>query len=116
MSETVAEADAMQGVVRLFLVSNAMEILREHDVFERGKIWDEMKLLEDEAHFFRAIANQLAFHFLGKVDIVNDDAAGSESVQSAENIDQSGFAGAGRSHERDPFAGGNGESYVIESA
>jgi hypothetical protein len=75
-----------------------------------------MKLLEDEAYFFGAIANQLTFGALGKVDIIDNDAAGSESVQAAENIDQSGFAGAGWSHERDPFAGSNGEGNAIESA
>src|ERR1700737_3926009 len=116
MGETVAEADTTQSILRLLLVRDAMEVLREHDVFQRGKIRNEMKLLEDEAYFFRAIANQLTFGALGKVDIVNDDAAGSEGVQPAENIDQSGFAGAGWSHERDPFARSNGEGEAIERA
>jgi hypothetical protein len=75
-----------------------------------------MKLLENETYFFGAIANQLTFGALGKVNIIDDDSARSESVQPAENIDQSGFAGAGWTHERDPFAGSNGEGDAIESA
>jgi hypothetical protein len=75
-----------------------------------------MKLLEDEANFFRTITNQLTFGALGKVDIIDDDASGSERVQAAENVDLGGFAGAGWSHERDPFAGSNGKADPIESA
>src|ERR1700688_412462 len=116
MRETVAEANAAQSVFGLLLIGDAVEVLREHDVFQRGKIRNEMKLLEDEAYFFRTITNQLTFGALGKVNIIDDDAAGSESVQAAENIDQSGFAGTGWAHERDPFAGIDGEADVIESA
>src|SRR3984957_15546939 len=116
MGDPVTEANATQSVFGLFFVGDAVEVLREHDVFQRGKIRDEMELLEDEAYFFRAIANQLTFGALGKVNIIDDDAAGSESVQAAENIDQSGFAGAGWSHERDPFTGSDGEADAIESA
>src|ERR1700731_1608372 len=105
MGETVAEADTTQSILRLLLVRDAMEVLREHDVFQRGKIRNEMKLLEDETYFFRTIANQLTFGALREVHIVDDDAAGSKRVQPAENIDQGGFARAGWSHERDPFAG-----------
>src|ERR1700722_16402519 len=116
MGETVTEANATQSVFGLLLIGDAVEVLREHDVFQRGEIWDEMKLLEDEAYFLRTITNQLTFGALGKVDIIDDDAAGSESVQAAENIDQGGFAGARWSHECDPFAGRNGEGDAIESA
>src|ERR1700693_2324083 len=116
MGETITEANAAQSVLGLLLIGDAVEILREHDVFQRGQIWNEMKLLEDETYFFRAIANQLTFGALGEIDIIDDDAAGSESVQPAENIDQSGFAGAGWAHQCDPFAGSNGEADAIESA
>src|SRR4029077_710706 len=64
-----------------------------------------MKLLKDKADFFSAVTNQIAFVELREIDAIDDDAAGSQRVQAAKNIDQRGFAGAGRPHERDPFAG-----------
>jgi hypothetical protein len=38
-----------------------MEILREHHVFERSEVRHEVKLLKNEANFFRAVANQFVF-------------------------------------------------------
>ena len=105
MREAVAESDAAQGFGGLRFIGDAVEILREHHVFERGEIRDEMKLLEDEADFFGAIADHLVFAEFREIGAVDDHAAGSERVEAAENIDQRGFAGAGRAHERDPFAG-----------
>ena len=58
MREAVAEADAAQGFVGLRFVGDAVEVLREHHVFDGGEIRDEMKLLEDEADFFGAVADQ----------------------------------------------------------
>ncbi len=63
-----------------------------------------MKLLEYEADFFRAIAHQLAFAELREIDAVNNHMSRCEGVEAAKNIDQRGFAGAGRAHQRDPFA------------
>ena len=110
MREPVAKPDAVQCVVGLRFIGNAVEVLREHHVFQRGKIRHEMELLEHKSDFFRAITDQLVFAALGEIDIVDDDAAGSERVEAAKNIDQSGFAGAGGAHERDPFAGVHVES------
>ena len=70
-----------------------------------GEIRDEMKLLEDEADFFGAVANHLVFGEFGEVGAIDDDAAGGERVEAAENVDERGLAGAGRAHQRDPFAG-----------
>lgn len=116
MSHAVTQGDALEGLGGLRFVGDAVEVLREHDVFESSEIRDEMKLLEDEANFFRAIANQFVFAEPAKVDVIDNNAAGREGIQSAENIDQSSLAGAGRAHEGDPFAGLNGEADTVESA
>ena len=57
MRQAVAQAHALQRFFGLLFVRDTMEILREHHVFHRREIRYEMKLLEDEAHFFRAVSN-----------------------------------------------------------
>ena len=93
-----------------------MEVLREHDVFERGEIRNEMELLEDEADFFRAVADEFGFVEIGDFCTVYHDAAGSERIETAENIDERGFAGAGRAHESDPLTGLNIEADAVQGA
>src|SRR2546429_4991474 len=63
-----------------------------------------MKLLEDEAHFFRAVSDQLVLAKFRKVDAVDHNVSGSERVQPAKNIYERRFSGAGGAHERNPFA------------
>ncbi len=57
MRQAVAEAHALQRFLGLLLVRDAVEILREHHVFKRGKIRHKVELLEDEADFFRAVTD-----------------------------------------------------------
>src|SRR3989442_7082634 len=47
MRQAVAKAHALQRFFGLLFVRHAMEILREHHVFQRREIGHEMKLLED---------------------------------------------------------------------
>src|SRR5882762_7755573 len=105
MIEAIGEADALERLDGLRLVGDGEEILGEHDVFERREIRHEMKLLEDEADFFRAVANKIGFAEARDVLAVYGDAAGRGGVETAKNIDKCGFARAGRAHECDPFAG-----------
>src|SRR6266852_1570390 len=105
MRQPVAKAHSLQRFLSLLFVRDAMEILREHHVFQRRKIRHEMELLEDEAHFFRAVTYQLAFAEFRKIDAVDNYMSRCERVQPAENIDERGFPRAGRAHKRDPFPG-----------
>src|SRR6266704_3573907 len=116
MRQAVAEADALQRFLGLFFVGDAMEILRQHHIFKRREIRYEVKLLKNEADFFRAVTHQFAFAEFRKVHAVNDHAAGSERVQPAENVDERGLPRAGRSHERDPFAKVHSEADAVERA
>src|SRR5438309_1980275 len=75
-----------------------------------------MKLLEDEAHFFRAVSDQLVLAKFRKVDAVDDNVSGSERVQPAKNVDQRGLPGAGGAHERNPFAGIHVEAHSAKRA
>src|SRR5579859_1686962 len=113
---TLTHADAAQGFFRLLLVGHAVEILGEHHVFKRVEIGDEVKLLEDEADFFGAIANQFAFAEPREIDSIYHDTARIERIEPAKNIDESGFARAGWTHQRNPFRGLNMEAEIVESA
>src|SRR5207248_5887162 len=75
MRQPLAEAHAPQRFFSLLFVRDTVEILCEHHVFNRRKIWHEMELLEDEADFFRAVTHHLAFAKFRKIDTVNDHMA-----------------------------------------
>ena len=91
MRQAVAEAHARQRFFGFFFVGHAVKILRQHHVFERREVRHEVKLLKNKAHFFRAVAHQAVFAELCELHTVNDNAAGSQRVQSAENVDKGGF-------------------------
>ncbi len=116
MRHAVGEADAGERLARLGFVRRAVKILREHHVFERGEIWDEMKLLEDEADFLGAKAREAGFVKPRDIDAIDERAAGGGRVEPAENIDQRGLARAGRAHDRDPFARIDAERHAVERA
>ena len=61
MRQAVGKADAAQRFFGLRFVRDAVEVLRQHHVFDGVEIRDKMKLLEDEADFFRAVANEFVF-------------------------------------------------------
>src|SRR5258708_3696347 len=116
MRQAVAQAHALQHFFSLLFVRDAMEILRQHYIFKRREIRHQMKLLEDEADFFRAVTHQLVFAEFRKIDAVNNHMAGGEGVQAAENVDERGFPRAGGAHERDPFAAVHAEADATERA
>jgi hypothetical protein len=61
MFEAIAKADSFQGLLRFPLICRAMKILGQHNVFERGKVRHQMKLLEYEANFLRTETRQPRF-------------------------------------------------------
>src|SRR5690242_11705104 len=75
-----------------------------------------MKLLENETDFLGSVTHQLVFTQLRKVDAVNDDAAGGERVQAAENVDERRFSRAGWAHERNPLATVDAKADAVERA
>src|ERR1700730_4476205 len=75
-----------------------------------------MKLLEHKADLFGAVANDFALAQLRQVNPIDNHAPGRQRIQTAKDIDERGLAGAGRSHERDPFAGGDVEAQRVHRA
>jgi len=94
MFEAIGEADTLERFDSLRFIGDGMEILREHDVFERGEVRHEMKLLKDETDFFRAVSDELGFVEARDVLAVDGDVAQSSSVETAKDIDERCFAGA----------------------
>ena len=92
MLEAISKADSLERFDGLRFVGDGVEVLREHDVFERGEIRDEMKLLEDETDFFGAITDESGFVEAGDFLVIHGDAARRGGVESAENIDERGFS------------------------
>ena len=76
MVDAIGETDTGEGGASFVFVGGAMEVLREHDVFERGEIGDEMELLENEADFFGAETSETFFVETGDVDAVDESFAG----------------------------------------
>src|SRR5258706_8088159 len=80
----VAQPYAGQGFNRLSLIGHAVEVLRQHDVLDRGEIWNQVKLLEDESNFLRAHAIQFARGDAGNILTVEPDFPGRWSVEASD--------------------------------
>jgi hypothetical protein len=116
MRDAVGEANASERRARLGFIRRAVKILRQHHVFERGEIRDEMELLEDEADFLGAEAREAGFVEARDIDAVDERAPRSRRIEPAKNIDERGLARAGRPHDGDPFARLDAERHAVERA
>jgi hypothetical protein len=116
MQEAFAQADASKGFGGLMFIRGAVKILREHDVFNRGEIRDEVKLLKDKTDFLGAKTREARFVETAHVNAVDDGAAVRGRVESADNIDERSLTGTGRTHDGDPFARFDAEGDAIQRA
>ena len=48
----IFESDAIEGFERFFFIGHAVEVLREHDIFNGGEIGNHVELLKYEADSF----------------------------------------------------------------
>ena len=71
----------------------------------RGEMRDEMELLEDEADSFGAEAGERGAAEGRGFGAVDADGAAGGLIETTENVEQRGLAGAGRAHDGDPLAG-----------
>src|SRR5689334_5258284 len=106
----------LQRLERFLLVGHAVEVLRQHDVLQRGEVRNQVKLLEDEADFFRAHAGEFGGAEPGHILAGQPDVAAAGPVETANQVHQGGFAGAGRAHNGQPLAGHDGEGHVVQRA
>src|SRR5437868_2948652 len=116
MRQAIAQADSLQCLASLLLIRYAVKILREHNVFDGRQVRNKVKLLENETDFLGPVANHFAFAELCQVDAIHNHAPGSQLVQASQNIDECGFAGAGRPHQRDPFPWSDAKVQAVDGA
>src|SRR6185437_17059935 len=103
MREAVAHADAAQRVSGFGFVGGAVKVLREHHVFERGEVGNEMKLLENESDLLRTETGEAGFIEASDIDAVDDCGAFARNVEPADDVNKRGFAGARWPHDGNPF-------------
>ena len=92
--DTVAETDALERGAGFSLVGHGVEVLREHHVFKRGEIRDQVELLKDEADLAGAEAVHLGGRHGGEVDVVDLQLAGGRAVEASDQVDQGALSGA----------------------
>src|SRR5215471_11821764 len=98
MIEPVAQSDSSKRLPGLGLIGHRVVILSEHHVFDRGQIWDQMKLLEYEADLLSPELGKLRSLQPGYVGAVDQGLARRRTVKAADDVHQSCLAGAGWSH------------------
>src|SRR5271169_2138878 len=116
MCHALAHADAAQSLLRMLFIRHAVKILRQHDVFDRIQIRHEVKLLEDEADLFGAVADHFVLAELREVDAIDNYATGVEFIEPAKNVDERGLARAGWTHKRHPFGRVHIKTQIINSS
>jgi hypothetical protein len=78
--------------------------LRQHHVLHCVQMRHQMELLENEPDSLTAEARQFPLPKLRCIGTVDAYRAARRLIQTAEQVQQRGFAGTGRPHDRDPFA------------
>src|SRR5580700_2848349 len=114
MIEPIFQSDSRQSFPRLGFVGDAVEVLRQHHVFQSGKIRNEIKILENKSDFFGPISRQFAFAQRPYVHAIHDGASARGPVQASQDIDQRGLSGTRRAHNGDPFPRTHLETDAIE--
>ena len=110
----LAQAYAGQRFNRFFLIGHAVEVLRQHDIFDGGQKRNQMKLLEDESDLLGTHAIQFARGYAGDVLAVKPYLARGRPVEAANQIYECGLAGTRRTHNGQPFALRNMQRDVVE--
>jgi len=119
MAEAVREANALKGFADAGGAFGAIdfgEAEREFDVFFEGHAREEIEGLEDHADGVAAVAGEFDGREGGNVLAEGEDGAGGGAVEPGDEVEQSGFAGAGGAEEGEEFVFGDGEGDFVDGA
>src|SRR5581483_5720191 len=83
-------------------------------VLERGQHRDQVERLEDESDVLVPPVRQFGFVELGDIDALHEAFAFRGPVDAGDDMEQRGFAGAGRPHEPEELAGADFERKIVE--
>ena len=92
----------------------AGDVKRGSDVVPRAEVRKQIEFLEDEADVFPAQFGSAGIAHLGDIAASDDDLAVGRGRQSAHDVKQRRFAGAGRSDDREELALGDLEVHTAE--
>ncbi len=104
MVRAIGKAHPFQSFEGFFAVRDAVVVLGYHQIFHGCEVRNQVKLLEHHADLIAADLGQLVFGNIIEVDAVQDDFPGGVFIHAADDIHQSGFTGAGRSHDGQPVS------------
>ena len=104
MPRPVRQTHPVQGFQGLLLVRQTVVILSHHDVLHRRQVVDQVELLENQTDFVPANLRQGLGVLPGDIPAIQQDLPGGGPVHTADDVHQGALAGAGRPHDRDPFA------------
>src|SRR5688572_16799316 len=103
MFEAFPQTDARHQVCCLLLIHDAVKILREHHIFERSQMRDEMKLLKDHSNLLTPECRHFFFSETAGLFTVDQNCAGSGTIEQPNEIQECRFPGTGRPHDGYPF-------------
>ncbi len=98
------EGEEFAGAVVNFGRGPATQVEREGDVFQAGESGEEVEELEDEADFVAADAGELVVGDAAQEGAIDADIAIGGAIEPTDEIEESGFAGAGGTDEGNHFA------------
>ena len=84
------------------------------DVPHGGEGGQEVETLKDKANLGAAHAGALGVGEFGEVGAIDEDRAGGGVGEAAKDVEECGFAGAGRADDSDELAWGDGEVDLAE--
>ena len=90
------------------------EAQRELDIFREGHAWEEIEGLEDHADGVAAVGGEFCRIYGREVASADVDGAGGGAVESGQEIEEGGLAGAGGAEEGDEFALADFEGDVVD--
>ena len=82
----IFQADPIKSRQRLFFVRHAVQVLRQHHIFNRREVGNQVELLKNESDFFRAYTVQVARGDAGHILVVNPDFTGCRTIKAADQI------------------------------
>ena len=100
----IPEADSLQELrgarVHFRFAQRAQTPHRDHDVFLRGKIFEEKMELKDEPEKLIPFSGESIIHEVGYGFVFDRDPAAVCVIEKSEDVKQSALTAAGRAHDR----------------
>ena len=91
-----------------------VQLKRKEEVFENGEGWNEVQELKDKPQMFSAKERAVAFGQRSELFAYDPNYSSIGSVDSADQVQEGGLTGAGRSDDRDALTSLYDEIHAVE--